>query len=294
MSAISCATKLPIEKPSRSTRCKLHRLDEGDRVVGHRLDRVRRRAGRGADADVVERDHASIRGERVDERGIPVVEVAAEVLQQDERHLAFTEVAVRVLDRVVGRDSLRRGVGVARLAACRSVTVIDVPSLRVVSGRPRRRPPRPPSRSRSATSAGWETIATWLDGISTVVAPIRAANCRSASGGIASSFCATRYQDGSDFHAGSPMTSVKADDASGCWTAYMHSCAGRVDVGGEVVDEVVLGEPAEAARVGEQMRERRRDRSLREQRAERLALVEARTRRCRRGRRRSARRCRAR
>jgi len=32
---------------------------------------------------------------------------------------------------------------------------------------------------------GWETIATWLDGISTVVAPIRAANCRSASGGSA-------------------------------------------------------------------------------------------------------------
>ena len=36
-----------------------------------------------------------------------------------------------------------------------------------------------------ATSPGWETIATWLDGISTVAAPMRAANCRSASGGIA-------------------------------------------------------------------------------------------------------------
>ena len=69
---------------------------------------VRRPAGRGADADVVERDHASIRGERVDESGIPVVEVAAEVLQQDERHITFAEVAVGVLDPVVGRDSLRR------------------------------------------------------------------------------------------------------------------------------------------------------------------------------------------
>ncbi|HEU4865214.1 MAG TPA: hypothetical protein VFT76_03100 [Actinomycetota bacterium] len=37
----------------------------------------------------------------------------------------------------------------------------------------------------SATSAERETIATWLDGISLVVAPIRWANCRSASGGIA-------------------------------------------------------------------------------------------------------------
>ena len=88
ISAISCATKLPIEKPSRSTRWRLHRLEERDRVVRHRLDGVRRAAGRGADADVVEGDDASLRGERVDQRGVPVVEVAAEVLQQDERHIA--------------------------------------------------------------------------------------------------------------------------------------------------------------------------------------------------------------
>jgi hypothetical protein len=43
-----------------------------------------------------------------------------------------------------------------------------------------------------ATSSGWETIATWLDGTSTVVAPIRAANWRSASGGMAWSLVATR------------------------------------------------------------------------------------------------------
>src|SRR6201989_1921078 len=72
-----------------------------------------------------------------------------------------------------------------------------------------------------ATSPGWETIATWLDGISTVVAPIRAANCRSASGGSASSSPATRYQDGSVFQAGTPITSPKADMASGCCTAYI-------------------------------------------------------------------------
>jgi Methyladenine glycosylase len=73
---------------------------------------------------------------------------------------------------------------------------------------------------KSTTSSGWETIATWLEGISTVVAPTRDANMRSASGGIASSFCATRYQAGSDRHAGTPMTSVKAEDASGCCAAY--------------------------------------------------------------------------
>src|ERR1700687_1944779 len=35
------------------------------------------------------------------------------------------------------------------------------------------------------TSCGWETIATWFVGTSTVVAPMRLANRRSASGGIA-------------------------------------------------------------------------------------------------------------
>src|ERR1700722_17224844 len=72
-----------------------------------------------------------------------------------------------------------------------------------------------------ATSSGWETIATWLDGISTVVAPIRAANCRSAAGGRAWSSVATRYQDGSVFQAGTSITSSKADMASGCCTAYI-------------------------------------------------------------------------
>src|ERR1700722_15071745 len=72
---------------------------------------------------------------------------------------------------------------------------------------------------RSATSVGWETIATWLEGAPTVVAPIRAANRRSASGGIASSFWATRYQDGSHLHAGVPITSVNAEEASACWAA---------------------------------------------------------------------------
>jgi len=78
----------------------------------HRLDRARRPTGRGADADVVERDHAPIRSERVDERRVPVVEVTAEVLQQDERHITFPELAVRVVDRVPGRHPPSRRLGV--------------------------------------------------------------------------------------------------------------------------------------------------------------------------------------
>jgi len=72
-----------------------------------------------------------------------------------------------------------------------------------------------------ATSSGWETIATWPDATSIVVAPMRAANWRSASGGIASSAVATMNQVGSDFQAGTPITSWKPEAATGCCTAYM-------------------------------------------------------------------------
>src|SRR2546428_6162529 len=71
------------------------------------------------------------------------------------------------------------------------------------------------------TSSGWETIATWLAGTSTVVAPMRLANRRWASGGSAWSSVATRNQDGSAFQAGIPITSPRAAAAKGCCTAYM-------------------------------------------------------------------------
>jgi hypothetical protein len=81
--------------------------------VGHRLDGVRRRARCARDADVVERNDTAIRGKRVDEGWIPVVEVPAEVLQRDERDIALANVAVCVLDPVLGGDPLRGGVGVS-------------------------------------------------------------------------------------------------------------------------------------------------------------------------------------
>ena len=53
-----------------------------------------------------------------------------------------------------------------------------------------------------------------------------------------------------------------------------HPCPDRVDVGREVVDEVVFREPAKASRVREHVRERRHGRAAGQERAQGLALVE--------------------
>src|SRR5258706_12631169 len=52
-----------------------------------------------------------------------------------------------------------------------------------------------------ATSAGRDSIGTWLVGSSMVFAFIVLANFRSRSGGIIRSLAATTYQDGFVFHA---------------------------------------------------------------------------------------------
>jgi hypothetical protein len=64
----------------------------------------------GADSGVVDGDDAPGQGQRVDQRGIPVVEVPAEVLEQDQRHatLATAGVAVRIVDAVGRADQLVR------------------------------------------------------------------------------------------------------------------------------------------------------------------------------------------
>src|SRR6266567_8904430 len=69
----------------------------------------------------------------------------------------------------------------------------------------------------ATTSAGCETTARWPEEASTVRAAIRCANIRSASGGMASSLAATRYHDGWDFHAGTPITSSKVLIDRPCW-----------------------------------------------------------------------------
>ena len=61
------------------------RPDEGDGVVRHRLDGVRRRAGGGADAAVVEGDDPVLRGDAVDDSGVPVVQDRGQVGEEDHR-----------------------------------------------------------------------------------------------------------------------------------------------------------------------------------------------------------------
>ena len=57
----------------------------------------------------VEGDDASRRGEVVHQRGVPVVEVPAEVLKQDERHLApLAGIAVGEVDAARRADQLVR------------------------------------------------------------------------------------------------------------------------------------------------------------------------------------------
>src|SRR5712691_5535366 len=74
-------------------------------------------------------------------------------------------------------------------------------------------------RIRSVTAPGWDTIAAWDESIWTVWACIRAAMKRSAAGGIAWSWLATRYQDGMVFQAGTPEGSLRVASAPGRWVA---------------------------------------------------------------------------
>ena len=109
-SAICCATKLPMEKPSRSAWLSSMRGEERDGVARHLLDGVRGGAGGAADSGVVERHDPPGRRQRVDQRRVPVVEIPAEVLEQDQRHrtLAAAGVAVGVVHAVGRTDQLVR------------------------------------------------------------------------------------------------------------------------------------------------------------------------------------------
>ena len=110
-SAISWATNPPIEKPEQVDSVESERVDEREHLPRHRGDRAARLTGRGADARVVDQDDLAVGGERVDQGGVPVVEVAAEVLQQDERQpgrppeTAVGEVDARGLDELASPPS---------------------------------------------------------------------------------------------------------------------------------------------------------------------------------------------
>src|SRR5258706_13790192 len=81
--ANSCATKLPIEKPRRST---YSRLSASTKSIAPRAMLAigwRRGSGCRAHADVIEGNDAPVGSQGADERRIPVVEVASEVDQQN-------------------------------------------------------------------------------------------------------------------------------------------------------------------------------------------------------------------
>jgi hypothetical protein len=87
---------------------KLHGGEERDRVAGHLLDGVRGGSGGTADSGVVEGHDPPGRRQRVDQRRIPVVQVPAEVLEQDQRHRALPAagVTVGIVDAVSGSNQL--------------------------------------------------------------------------------------------------------------------------------------------------------------------------------------------
>ncbi|WP_315094369.1 hypothetical protein [uncultured Cellulomonas sp.] len=67
---------------------------------------------------------------------------------------------------------------------------------------------------RAVTSSGWLIIATCEQSIPTVVDPARRSIARSAAGGMTRSEDATRFQDGSVFHAGGPDGSPRVASAA--------------------------------------------------------------------------------
>src|SRR6202030_3036705 len=86
------------------------RLDEGDGVSAHLLERRRDLAGAAGDARVVEQDHLTVASEAIRHRRVPVIHGADVVLVEDEGHAAgLAESAIGEADSL-GLDELcRRG-----------------------------------------------------------------------------------------------------------------------------------------------------------------------------------------
>ena len=74
-----------------------------------------------------------------------------------------------------------------------------------------------------ATATGWAMNTVCEPARDLVVAPMRSAMNRSASGGMALSFSDTRYQDGFVFHPAAVAFSVRAASDSGRWVAHIAS-----------------------------------------------------------------------
>ena len=88
-----------------------------------------------------------------------------------------------------------------------------------------------------------------------VVASMRAAESRSASGGIAWSSVATRYRRGRELQAGTPITSG-GQSGQGLLDSAHDPCPDSVNIGREVLDEIIFWRPGGTKRVDVQVRER--------------------------------------
>src|SRR5712675_2823130 len=86
------------------------RLDKGDGVSAHLLERRRDLAGAAGDARVVEQDHFTVASEAIRHRRVPIIHGANVVLVEDDRHTAgFAESAIGEADSVSLYELCRRG-----------------------------------------------------------------------------------------------------------------------------------------------------------------------------------------
>src|SRR6202051_3849229 len=86
------------------------RLDEGDGVSAHPLERRRDLAGTAGDARVVEQDHLTVASEAIRHRRVPIIHGADVVLVEDDRHTSgLAEAAIGEADAVGLYELCRRG-----------------------------------------------------------------------------------------------------------------------------------------------------------------------------------------
>src|SRR6202043_1804642 len=86
------------------------RLDKGDGVSAHLLERRRDLAGAAGDARVVEQDHFTVASEAIRHRRVPIIHGADVVLVEDDRHTAgLAEAAIGEADSVSLYELCRYG-----------------------------------------------------------------------------------------------------------------------------------------------------------------------------------------
>src|ERR1700751_4615473 len=98
--------------------------DESNGIAGHLLDPGGSCSSRGPDTHIVERYDAPPSGQAVDQGRIPILQIAAEVLQQYQRDCAAADFTVGVGDAVVGVNDLIGSCAVADFCCGGHVAVL--------------------------------------------------------------------------------------------------------------------------------------------------------------------------